>query len=390
MNYPYWDSPTFLFYYSVGILCAVLIGLHFGNLRIGRNAVMLNGSAEKVSWKGYIPLIIILTLFAALRKVGYNLGGTDSMNYEERFLNILHDRGRYETTDILFGQYIYIIRSITSSPFIYRLISYTFIAYTHCYFIKRICPDNVSCVPFILIVWPYICGFSSMRNTMAIGLLLLALVAYYDKKYIMGILFFIAAVLVHRMTFIFAPLFILYKPLSKFITSSTRGRLFFVLTIAIIMAYFASRVLQSYVVLFNVLDNEGSADASYIAKTLDTNVFKSWPMYIQQVLLLLFLFINYKQFKSPKEQFILVISCFDFLITIPALVLGLWRISQCLYIPTLMLWGVLINTFNHKFKPYYRPWISLIFLLGFTFILYKRLDSVYESSSLMPYVFFWN
>lgn len=387
MKYPYWDLPTFVFYYLIGIVCAILIGIRYGNLSIKNSRIGIITNTNE--WYGYYLLIIILILFATLRKVAPGLGGTDSVRYESFFINSHNDLGRFSSSDILYGYYIYYLRSITSSPIIFRLVSYSIIAFNFIYFIKEICPYKVSMVPFILIVWPYICGFSSMRNTMAIGFLLLALVQYYKHRYVWGFALFILACLLHRMTFVFLPLFILYKPLFRAISNSNKLKLFLIITGSIIIATYIARVLQNYIILFGILDNSETADGSYITKNAEYNVLRSWPMYIQQVILMLFFFVNFKTYSSNKVKFVVFLSCIDAIITLPSLILGMWRISQYLYLPTLILWGKLIYDFNLRFKKSYRPIISLIFLLGFTFILYKRLDAVYESSSLMPYLFIW-
>ena len=393
MNHPpYWDYPTFIFYYLVGITSAIIIGLHFGSISIRglykNNEIHTFFTRDR--WNGYAPLIILLILFACLRKVGQGIGGTDSLSYERDFLNSLNGLGNFEDTDILYGQYSLYLRHLTSSPLIFRLVSYSFIAFSFCYFIKEICPSKVSWIPFILIVWPYICSFNTMRSSMAVGFILLGLVALYKENYFLEWIFIIICVLFHRMMFVFVPVFIIYKPIYKIIIKSNRTKLYLLLGSSIFFTTLLAFSIQKFVLLMGFLDNPDSPDASYIAKSLDNNLFDSWPMYIQQIFLLIFLFINFKKFKSRKEQFILVLSCVDAVITLPALILGIWRISQCLYIPTLMLWGILLYNFNQKFTRSIRPLISIFFFLGFSFILYSRIDSIYESSSLMPYILFWN
>lgn len=390
MNPPYWDIKTFIFYYMIGIICALIVGLHFGNLSLG-NLNKSNSCYYRISthWFGYVPFLLMLIAFACLRKVGPGLGGTDSLSYEQDFLIALKDLKNFEDTDVLFGRYTLILRYVTSSPFIYRLVSYSFIAFSIIYFIKELCPSKVSCVPFILVVWPYICGFSSMRSSMAIGFLTIALVALYHKKFSLAWFLLACCVLFHRMMFIFVPIFLLYKPLYRLITSCNKWQLFFLIGVSIIILSLLAMMVQQVVLLFGMLDKEGSPDASYITKGIETNTFESWPMFIQQIFLLCFLFINFKQYSSKKINFIIVISCIDIVITFPALMLGIYRISQCLYIPTLIMWGILIYDFNQKFKLSIRPLISTIFLLFFSVIFYFRMESIYESSSLMPYMFFW-
>lgn len=389
---PYWDNSTFLLYFMMGVICAIMIGVHFGTITLGS---FLRGRNQKISkteshWKEYIPLIVILTLFACFRKVGPGLGGTDSLSYEQDFLNSLKGLGTFEDTDILYGQYSLYLRHLTSSPFIFRLVSYFFIAFCLCSFIKEICPSKISCIPFILVVWPYICGFSSMRSSMAIGFIQLGLVALYKKKYLEEWLFIICAVLFHRMMFFFVPIFIVFQPINKLIIRCSRTRLFLIIGVCIVVISSLAFSIQKYILLYGLMIETSAPTTSYMTRTVGTNLFESWPMFIQQIFLLIFLFMNFKSFDSRKDQFVLTLSCIDAVITFPALILGIYRISQCLYVPTIMLWGILLYNFIQKFTSIIRPLISMVFLGGFTFIFYVRLKSMYLSSSLMPYIFFWN
>lgn len=388
---PYWDPLTFVFYYLIGSVCAILIGFHFGNIRLGEkeNRNILSAYFVGSKWKGYIPMMVLLILFACLRKIGQGIGGTDSISYENEFLNSLNDLGTFEDKDILFGRYILLLRHLTSSPFVFRLASYSFIAFSICYFVKEICPEKVSCIPFILVVWPYLCGFSSMRSTMAIGFILFAIIALYKKKYIWEWTFLIASVMFHRMMFFLIPIFVIFNPVYNLIIKCNKYQIMLLLSVSIIVISLMALSVQKYILLFGLLDSNSGPDASYISKSLNMNLFESWPMFIQQLFLMIFLFISFRNFNTRKERFVLVLSCFDIVITFPALILGIFRISQCLFIPTIMLWGVLLYNFYHKFKENIRPIIGLLFLLGFSFILYKRIDSIYETSSLMPYMFFW-
>ena len=389
MHPPYWDNLTFIFYYSIGIVCAIIIGLHFGTICVGISNDKLSYNSKKI-WEGYIPLILILIFFACLRKVGPGLGGTDSLSYERDFLNSLNGLGSFEDTDVLYGQYSLYLRHITSSPLVFRFVSYSFIAFCLVYFIKEICPKKISWIPFILVVWPYICGFSSMRSSMAIGFIQLGLVALFKKKYVLEWVCIVASVLFHRMMFFFVPMFLVFHPINKLIIKCNKIQLFILIGTSILIISWIALEIQKYVMLYGLMIETSSPTASYMVKSVDKNLFESWPMFIQQIFLLIFLFINFRKFNTPKERFVLVLSCFDAVLTFPALILGIYRISQCLYIPTLMLWGILLHDFTNKFTIHIRFIIDFLFLLGFSFIFYSRLQSMYESSSLMPYIFFWN
>lgn len=391
MRYPFWDTTTFVFYYIIAILCVVLIGMQCGSVTIGKHNTSLDisGTYFYNKFNGYSLLIWLLILFAVLRKVGPGIGGTDAMSYEEDFINSLKDLNKFNSSDILFGYYIYTLRTLTSSVFIFQLTSYSFIAYCICYTIREMCPRNSSSIPFILIIWLYLCGFNTMRSTMAIGLCMLSLTALMKNKISLTWVLFLLSCLMHRMMLVLFPMYLLFKPVSKLINKCNKIQFCLLMTLTIIVTVLMAYQVQKFVILFGILDNADSPDAGYISNTLDSNILESWPMFIQQFLLLIFLIVNYKHFDTTKERFVLVISCFDIVITLPALILGIWRISQCLLIPTLILWGVLIYNFNHKFTSSIRPLINFIFLIGFSFFFYTRINAIYESSSLMPYLFIW-
>lgn len=384
---PYWDNATFIFYYGIGILCSLMVGTHFGNLSIGNSThIKLKNSRR---WDSYVPLIVILVVFACFRKVAFGIGGTDALSYEQDFINVIHGFGIFEVHDKLFGYYTLLIRYFTSEPFIYRLISYTIIALGFCYYIREMCPRHISCTPFILVAYLFICGFNTMRSTMAISFSLISFVGLLKKDRLLTWVFFALSCLFHRMMFVFLPVMLLFYPIYNFVGKCNKSQLLIVVTGLAIVFTFLARLIQKYVLLFGLLDKEGSADAGYIANSLDTNILESWPMFIQEIFLLFLMALNYKKYNSRKKNFALTLSCVDIVVTVPALILGIWRISQCLLIPTLILWGILIYDFCHKFNRDLRPIISFTFFLGFSFIFYVRIHALYESSSLMPYMFFW-
>lgn len=200
----------------------------------------------------------------------------------------------------------------------------------------------------------------------------------------------LAALLFHRMMFFLVPMFAVFHPVYKLILKCNRNQLFLLIGISVFLISSLAYSIQEYVILNGLMVETSAPTLSYVSRTVGTNLFKSWPMFIQQIFLLIFLFVNYKKFDNKKDQFVLVLSCFDAVLTFPALILGNYRISQCLYIPTIMLWGILLYNFTHRFTPKIRLIIDFVFLMGFSFIFYSRLQSMYESSSLMPYVFFWD
>ncbi len=66
---------------------------------------------------------------------------------------------RFINYDILFGYFNKLIRTFTDNVYIYRAICYAIIVYGYVAFIKYVCPENVSALPFITLMIPYLKSF---------------------------------------------------------------------------------------------------------------------------------------------------------------------------------------------------------------------------------------
>lgn len=166
MNPAYFSYSTMLFYYFIAIAVTLIVKMAKGNNKI---PTFQENTA-------YFMLFIILVLFAVLRKVSYHIGGTDALNYQQYFLSCLNTSSRFEDVDLAFGYFTKLIRSLTNSPVAYRFICYSIIAGSYVYFIKYLCPKGISSIPFLILIWPYIKSFNTMRSSLAIAIFLISLV----------------------------------------------------------------------------------------------------------------------------------------------------------------------------------------------------------------------
>ena len=140
MHYPYFDTSTIVLYSVVGTICMLSVHIAKSSKHYDYKQTIL----------GLSMMIGTLVLFAALRKIGLHLGGEDSQRYEEAFINFYnHGADRYEDTDILFGYLTGTLRFFTDSAIVYRICCYGIIAFGYAYFIRYICPNGVSSIPFI-------------------------------------------------------------------------------------------------------------------------------------------------------------------------------------------------------------------------------------------------
>ena len=114
------------------------------------------------------------------------LGGKDSYTYELLFKYSFSGSSRFINYDILFGYFNKLIRTFTDNVYIYRAICYAIIVYGYVAFIKYVCPENVSALPFITLMIPYLKSFNTMRTSIAISVFLIGLTLLYRKKRFMG------------------------------------------------------------------------------------------------------------------------------------------------------------------------------------------------------------
>lgn len=380
MNYPYFDNFTIVLYSIFGFLCVLSIHIAKG------------GEYSSIrTFKGFSLLFITLFCFSVFRKVGLHLGGEDALSYQEGFINYFnHGAERFETTDVLYGFLVRTIRSVTDNPYIFRGICYSLIICGYIVVINKLAPHKISPVPFICILIPFMRSFGSMRNSISISFFLIAICAYYDRKYLWCCVWIIASVLIHRLSFVMLAIFPFLWAYDKYLNNISYKKLIVVIACLIILSYILARILQQYIILFSLFESDGNADAWYLTNGKDKNVLLSWPMYITHLLLLIAISLCHKNLpKTRRIVFLLKIFWFDIIILPATLVLGMWRIAEYLFIPNLILWSILIPIFYKRFSASSRSIIQLIFLTGFWSLMCIRLMREWQDLAIMPYLFFW-
>lgn len=382
MRYPYFDVNTFFIYFFFGCLCVLSIHIVRGGKYSKNNEI-----------KGFWLLFTSLFVFAVFRKIGLGIGGTDAIGYQDFFINYFN-RGaeRFEDTDVLFGVWMAVIRYFTDNPYIYRTFCYGLIILGYIVCIKHLCPQNISPIPFVCILVPYMKSLNTMRSSMSIALVLFSLVCYYEKKYIWCIIWSIAAVFMHRLSFAMFSVFSFIYWTQRYLISISKVRLIIFTSILVIVSFLLSKLLQQYVILFSLFADNGNADLWYLTHNEGNNILLNWPMYLPHLILFLALLIKYNQIKSknnPQITFLLTLFYFDIIIMPATLVLGLWRFAEYLYIPNLILWAYLIPMYYSKQKTNLGILVRPVFFLGFTGLMLIRLAREWEDAALMPYLFFW-
>lgn len=370
MFQPYFDLNTLYLYIAIG-LCIVFFVRKYNN-------------SNK---KSIFPLVLfaILLVFSVSRKVDINLGGMDSISYEQIFLN--RDYGRLmDNNEFLFVYFTDIIRGFTADPIIYRCFCYSLIVFSYIFFIKEFSPKNSSSVPYILVMYPLLMSFNTMRSSMAIAMILIGLVFLHRKKNIFGIAFIVSSVFFHRMSMIYLPVIPFYYLLRN--VNVFRSKTFMVVTITIAM--FASSAVgttfQGYILSAGILDEN---DLYYLGMNEGGMFTAALAFFVPLLLISVFMIMNTSRKMFEEYKFLYLIVLYDIVIYPCTFVFGMWRANEYFYVPRLALWGILLYTFYQRFDKRNRLLVKLIALVCFTFWFVDRLEGIYKTSALMPYVLNW-
>lgn len=157
----YFSLYSLILYIGVGLYCSYWLhltydtGLYIDNRRVKKTSMLF------ILW-------LSIALFSSLRFVGpYGIGGMDARGYEMFFIDSSNNE-RLKETDLFFYYFTIGIRQFTASPVIYRLTCYSLICLGYIIVIKRFYNKNVSSIPFVMIVYPLLKSFNTMRNSIAI------------------------------------------------------------------------------------------------------------------------------------------------------------------------------------------------------------------------------
>lgn len=375
----YFSLYSLILYVGVGLYCSYWLhltydtGLFIENRRIKRPSMLF------ILW-------LLITLFASLRLVGpYGIGGMDANNYEMFFIDSSNNE-RLKETDILFFLFTAGIREITASPVIYRLACYSFICFGYMIVIKRFYNKNVSSIPFVMIVYPLLRSFNTMRNSIAIVFFLIGIIYLADKKNIKAITFFIISCFFHRMSVLYLMLLPFYFLFKNIDFEGNNKKLFIFLLFYIVLGYLLSKAVQSYVLAAQLITSNEGGDVYYLTQSLEQNIFQRIPIMLQHVAILIMLIIyNNKLPDTPDVKFLRLIILFDIIIQPVSVVFGMWRALEYLYIPRLIFWGYLINAASSCYELKSRKIFKFSCMCIFVSWLIFRICKEWEPAGLMPY-----
>ena len=377
--YPYFDYTSLVIY--------VLVGL-FGSYYMINLSINYRSNLVYPRQTGYACFYIIFVILASARLITFNgIGGIDASEYETLFLNALSFSSRFEEQDVLFGFYNKALRMVTNSAVLYRFICYSIITLAYIYFIKSFCTKGNSCIPFIVLMIPYLKSFNTMRSSIAIAVILCGLVMLKDKKYMYGVILICASVFVHRMSILYVLFLPYYAIFKHYKLSSSNIRLITLVSILMIIGYYLALQIQQYAIAFNLLDG---SDAYYISKNLNSSILNAAITMIPLILIsIMWLICNKRLNHNRNIIFLELMVSFDIIIAPVANILGMWRANEYFYTGRLVFWSYLIPVFCTGFKVQSRIIIKILFAILFTAWLTYRIAREWEPCGLMPYKLFF-
>lgn len=393
------DVVTYLIYIFMGLFCwfSVKVFLRTGARSVQKDGLLAVGSRED-RIEHYLAaglFVLVLALFAALRKVGSDLGGSDAAAYEDYFKHATsfayHRENPYNISEPVFFLYNFLFRKLTGNVRVFFFFTYAFIAASYLLFIRAYAKDTEVASPYLLLVFLYLKAFCTLRTSFSVACFLIALVVFKKHKLLSTPLFFIP-VFIHRMSLLYAilPIFYwFYRFVNKRTTVLER---FLVYASCLVCSVAGSILLREFILRFNVISG---LDASYIESSGGLSLLGRYPMYFSFILLIILLRIYIPLSFSKQKSCALIdddlffLFVFDVIVFPASLIFGMWRANEYLYVSRLALWSVsfplLVNLSFGKYKRILYPLFSAAFVLWLGF----RLFSEWEALKIMPYLPFF-
>ena len=332
----------------------------------------------------------ILVFFAVFRVVKPEIGGSDAIEYIDYYyhcndLSITDPAHLHNSSDFIFKWINKIIRYISSDYHLFFLFVYGYMVYSFINFLSWFSKKEYSVVPYILVFYLYLRGFSSIRSNLAIATILLGIVSLAKEKKLTPYLYFISSVLLHKMAIVFA----LSIPFCHLFKNKSIKFKYIILFVAFgsIVAF----ILRPYFVQLSKLVELGGAYGSYVEIAMDEGTF-TWVNDFGQMFLALILWFNRKKIlntvsKEASAMMIWNICAFDIALVPINQMIGLYRGYEFFYLARLCMWSLLIFLLLNKQKKTVRILGSSLFLFVFLAWMIFRISRTYEDTCLMPYLF---
>ncbi len=356
--------------------------------------------------KALFTWCIVWLVFAVLRYISPEIGGTDAPTYIEYFEKCLEPTSNLYSyrTEITFRVFTKIIRIFCSDYHLYFFIIYTVIILGYILFLKEYSSKDICFLPVIASAYHYFLTYNIVRNGFSIGILMIAFYFLKRNKYMASLMTATVSVLMHTASIFYAPFVIFYIFFKKWKDISYR-KLIAIATAVMILVESICSILRKMVLagqfngLFTKLGLGQPFDVYANAVKGDSfwKEFLTFKISRPQLLLVLFLFIFIKYLdRDVKKQGIAAVERFSILkmmilydyIMLPLVYwFSVWRGPEYFLLARLIVWGEIIHWISTKIncssKKYLDLAIFAVFILYFSLQIYKYWDM----SNLTPYHF---
>ena len=380
----YFDITTVIIYVTFALLGALCID-KFMSAKVVLGKTYTKNSQYRFAWTFFF--VFIYVMLAVSRKVAQDIGGSDAIDYVYNFLNVYHgglDRQGNSEIEPGFQLFTRVVRSFTSDYHLYFLLIYSFIVIVYAKFIREKCPIGMIYIPFILIMYPYLKSFTSIRSSVAISFILLGL-TQFDKRKWLSLIIVVMSLLFHRMSvmFVFVWPFVFF--FNKYSSGISRKGFFFTSIVGVIVTFLLAQSVQQYFIALNVLSG---TDLNYLTRNAGQNYLLRYPMFIGQLFLFIGLLLYYNRIQwDSRSRFLRTLFIYDIWMIPVGLVLGMWRSIEYLYIVRLSLWSVLLYCICKKNNKENVFFVKSIAFLLFVFWLVFRVYKEWDPAKLSPYIF---
>ena len=380
----YWSTWSMFLYVFMGIISMRSIN---GIKKIEYR------TRQKVKLSNYYFVVwfVIWIFVTVFRKVDYNIGGSDAIEYVHYFQDCLNNDLNTLYANHLdkgFQLLTKAIRLFTADYHVYFFILYGVIIAAYAVFINELTPTNIYYEPMVLVFFVYLRGYTSLRTNLSVAFFMLSVLYLYEKKYIKMTVYGILCLGMHIATFLYVPFFVfyfLYK--KKKLKAWQWGGLYGIVLVG-------SKLAQKIVMGATGLRG---AYSYYASKSLNSSFLDGgWKIAFEQLLLMALLILfrksikkctdGYSELDQRRYQFVYLLCAYDFLMIPVNYILGIWRGYEYLYIPRLIMWGILMQAvskhLDKKSKKIFRYTMLVAFMIWMIF----RVNRTYEDSALMPYL----
>lgn len=325
-------------------------------------------------------LLIVLVLFAALRGPYVD---KDYQNYIESFTFFLTPAEYFKNMGdwFMFEPLYYLIPSFLKTIDISHYEAVTFFIFASISVsINLFAISRISNFPLLSIITWFSFNYllhemTQIRAGVAVALLLVCLYQHYHRNYIGFILTFLLALMFHYTSLLILPILFL-RPKSFNIRIN-----FFILGISLILGFLRSDFLISPVFLIDAAFVK-KLTATLQAMTEDQNSINFInPVFISQVLITIWLFINHKNLiVNNKYSYLLLklqLLCIFSMCAFSSIAVIAFRVSEFYGIVTILTMPLLVYTFKQRIIGYSAVVGYALFIL-FNFVVLQKLVGPYE------------